>query len=145
MLTKVKDTLPPGKQSNVVYHIPCSCGQVYTMLTKVKDTLPPGKQSNVVYHIGTIPCSCGQVYIRDQTKIGDEAEGTPRCLREGDDGEVSCSGTCVGAPPLDPLGGDHHTGPWQRTGVVGEGGLAHPDDTCGRALQPRWSSGGSRI
>ena len=26
MLTKVKDTLPPGKQSNVVYHIPCSCG-----------------------------------------------------------------------------------------------------------------------
>ena len=29
MLTKVKDTLPPGKQSNVVYRIPCSCGQVY--------------------------------------------------------------------------------------------------------------------
>ena len=27
MLTKVKDTLPPGKQSNVVYRIPCSCGQ----------------------------------------------------------------------------------------------------------------------
>ena len=41
---------------------------------------------------------------------------------------VSCSGTCVGAPPPDPLGGDHCTGPWQRT-VVGEGGLAHPDDT----------------
>ena len=34
MLTKVKDTLPPGKQSNVVYHIPCSCGQVYIGETK---------------------------------------------------------------------------------------------------------------
>ena len=40
-----------------------------------------------------------------------------------------------------PLGGDHRTGPWQRTGVVGEGGLAHTDDTCGRALQPRWRTG----
>ena len=26
MLTKVKDTLPLGKLSNVVYRIPCSCG-----------------------------------------------------------------------------------------------------------------------
>ena len=34
MLTKVKDTLPPGKQSNVVYRIPCSCGQVYIVETK---------------------------------------------------------------------------------------------------------------
>ena len=34
MLTKVKDTLPPGKQSNVVYRIPCSCGQVYIGETK---------------------------------------------------------------------------------------------------------------
>ena len=25
MLTRVKDTLPLGKQSNVVYHMPCSC------------------------------------------------------------------------------------------------------------------------
>ena len=33
MLTKVKDTLP-GKQSNVVYRIPCSCGQVYIGETK---------------------------------------------------------------------------------------------------------------
>ena len=32
MLTKVKDTLP--KQSNVVNHIPCSCGQVYIGETK---------------------------------------------------------------------------------------------------------------
>ena len=36
---------------------------------------------------------------------------------------------------------DVRTGPWQRTGVVGEGGLTHPDDTCGRVLQPRWRTG----
>ena len=29
MLTKVKDNLPLGKRSRVVYQIPCSCGQVY--------------------------------------------------------------------------------------------------------------------
>ena len=87
------------------------------------------------------PAARPSLHRRDQTETGDEAEGTPRCLREGDDGEVSCSGTCVGAPPPDPLGGDHRAGPWQRTGVVGEGGLAHPDDTCGRALQPRWRTG----
>ena len=29
VLTMVKDTLPIGAQSNVVYRIPCSCGQVY--------------------------------------------------------------------------------------------------------------------
>ena len=86
-----------------------------SMLTKVKDTLPPDKQSNVVYRIR---CSCGQVYIRE-TKLRLET----RCLQEGDDGEVSCSRTCVGAPPPDPLGGDHCTGPWQRTGVVGEEAL----------------------
>ena len=80
------------------------------------------------------------LHRRDQTETGDGAEGTPRCLREGDDGEVSCSGTCMGAPPPDPMGGDHRTGPWQRTGIV-EGGLAHTDDTCGRALQPRWRTG----
>ena len=34
MLTRVKDTLPVGKQSNVVYCIPCSCSQVYTGETK---------------------------------------------------------------------------------------------------------------
>ena len=27
-------------------------------------------------------------------------------------------------PPPDPLGGDYHTRPWQRTGAVGEGGPA---------------------
>ena len=34
MLTKVKDTLSLGKQCNVVYCIPCSCGQVYIGETK---------------------------------------------------------------------------------------------------------------
>ena len=34
MLTKVKDTLPLGKHSNVVYNIPCSYGQVYIEETK---------------------------------------------------------------------------------------------------------------
>ena len=34
MLTKVKDTLPLGKPSNVVYHFPSSCGQVYIGETK---------------------------------------------------------------------------------------------------------------
>ena len=36
MLTKVKDTLPIGKQSNVVYRITCSCGQVYIGETRLK-------------------------------------------------------------------------------------------------------------
>ena len=83
-----------------------------SMLTKVKDTLPLGKQSNVVYHI---PCSCGQVYIgetrrRLETRLKEHRDA----LREGDDGEVSCSGACVGESPPDPLGGDHSAGPWQR-------------------------------
>ena len=58
------------------------------------------------------------LHQRDQT-TGDETEGTPGCLQEGDDGEVGCSGPCVKEPPPGPLGGDHRTGPWQRTGAVG--------------------------
>jgi len=34
MLTKVKNTLPIGKQSNVLYHIPCICSQVCIGETK---------------------------------------------------------------------------------------------------------------
>ena len=34
MLTMVKDTLPIGIQFNLVYCIPCSCGQVYTRETR---------------------------------------------------------------------------------------------------------------
>ena len=36
MLNKVKDTLPLGEQSNVVYCILCSCGQVYIGETKCR-------------------------------------------------------------------------------------------------------------
>ena len=34
LTTKVKDTLPLGKQSNVVYCISCSCSQVYIRETR---------------------------------------------------------------------------------------------------------------
>ena len=47
----------------------------------------------------------------------------------------------MGEPPPDQLGGDHSTGLWQKTGTVGEGGPAHPDDNCGVALQPGWRTG----
>ena len=47
----------------------------------------------------------------------------------------------MGESPCDRLGGDHSAGPWQRTGAVGEGGPAHPDDTLRGALQPRWRTG----
>ena len=74
-------------------------------------------------------------------ETGDETEETPGCLREGDDGEVGCSGAYMEEPPPNPLGGGHRTGPWQRTGAVGEGGPAHPDDTHEGALQLRWRTG----
>ena len=35
---------------------------------------------------------------RDQTETGDVTEGTPGCLREGDDGEVSYSGRTTTQP-----------------------------------------------
>ena len=62
-------------------------------------------------------------------ETGDGTEGTPRCLQERDDGEVSCSGASLREPLPNPLGGDHSAGPWQRTGAVGEGGPVYPDDT----------------
>jgi len=77
----------------------------------------------------------------DQAETGDETEGTPRCLREADDGEVCCSRACVGESPSDRLEGDHGAGPWQRTGTAGEGGTAHSDDTFTGALQPRRGTG----
>ena len=56
MLTKVKDTLPLGKQSNVVYIVSpsCSCSQVYIGETGQR--------------------------LKDQTETGDKTEGTPGCL-----------------------------------------------------------------
>ena len=47
----------------------------------------------------------------------------------------------MGEPLFNALGGDHRTGPWQRTGAVGEGGPGHLDDTCGGVLQPRRRAG----
>ena len=40
------------------------------------------------------------------------------------------------SPPY-PLGGDHSSGPWQRTGAVSEGCPAHADDTLKRMLETR--------
>ena len=37
-------------------------------------------------------------------ETGDKTEGTPGCLREGDDGEVRCSGDCLGESPSGRLG-----------------------------------------
>ena len=60
-------------------------------------------------------------------ETGDEAEGTPGCLREG-----MMEKSAVGEHarenhhPIDWE--DHSAGPWQRTGAVGEGGPAHPDE-----------------
>ena len=34
----------------------------------------------------------------------DKTEGAPRCLQEGNDGEVSCSGACLGESPSGRLG-----------------------------------------
>ena len=53
MLTKVKNTLLLGiKQSNVVYHIPCSCGQVYSGETRwrLETRLGMIEKSAVVEH-----------------------------------------------------------------------------------------------
>ena len=47
----------------------------------------------------------------------------------------------MGESPSDRLGGNHGTGPQQRTGIVAEGGTAHPDDTLRGALQPGWRTG----
>ena len=49
---------------------------------------------------------------------------------------------CLTLHILSPIWGentvlDHGRG----QGVVGKGGLEHPDDICGRALQPRWRTG----
>ena len=56
---------------------------------------------------------------RSTSGRSDGDETTPMQMPAG--GEVSCRVTCMGEPPLDPLGGDHCAGPWQRTGTVGEG------------------------
>ena len=47
-------------------------------------------------------------------------------LQKREDGEVSCSGTCMGEPPPDPQVGDHCNGPWQRIEAVEEAGRSNP-------------------
>ena len=47
----------------------------------------------------------------------------------------------MGEPPPTPLGGDHTAGPRQRTGAVGEGGPAHPEDILRGVLKLRLRSG----
>ena len=81
---------------------------LHSMLTKVKDTLPlKAIQCGISYPLQLRP----GLHWGDQTETGEETEGTPRCLREGDDGEVCCSGVCVGESPSDRRGGDHSAGP----------------------------------
>ena len=111
MLTKVKDTLPLGKQSNVVYRIPRSCGQVYigetkrrleTRLKEHRDACKRGmiEKSAVAEH----------VWENHHPIDWEETRG-------------------------------HSAGPRQWTGNVAEGGTAHPDDTLGGVLQPGWRTG----
>ena len=47
----------------------------------------------------------------------------------------------MGESPPNPLGGNHSAISWQRTGAVGEGDHAHPDDTLRGVLQLRWRTG----
>ena len=51
----------------------------------------------------------------------------------------------MGESPPDALGRDHSGGPWERTGAVGEGGPAHPDDNFREARQLRWRTGSPRM
>ena len=94
-----------------------------------------------MWYIASPAAAARSISGRGTKESGDKTEGPPRCLREGDDGEVSCSGACMGDPPPDPLGGDYSDGPQQKTGTVGEGGPVHPDDTLRGALQLRWKTG----
>ena len=69
-------------------------------------------------------------------ETGDKAKGTPGCLQEGDDREVSYSRAHMGESPPNPLGGDSGAGPWQGTEAVGKEGSAHPNDP-GRSTSTR--------
>ena len=47
-------------------------------------------QSSILYPLQLWP----GLQWGDQMETGDETEETPRCLQEGDDGEVGCSRAC---------------------------------------------------
>ena len=57
----------------------------------------------------------GVIIVHGALETGGQTEGTPRCLRERDDGEVSCGWPCVGEPSPCQLGGDIGAGQGQRT------------------------------
>ena len=71
-----------------------------------------------------------------------ETKGTPRCLWEGNDGEVRYSGACMGRDMGKPdigrrwwcwtMAGDRNC--WWRI----KAWPAHLDDTLGGALHPKW-------
>ena len=77
-------------------------------------------------HLEADITTCSHIAEIDSSAFSDACKSYPFIW---DDGEVSCSGACMGESPSDPLEGYHSTGPWQRTGAVGEGSPAHPDDT----------------
>ena len=85
----------------------------------------PGSAS--VHFLSTITSSNFEEPIRLQNETTRNV--IPSHAHEAKSGDYAIS-------PSDRLGGDHSTGPQQRTGIVAEGGTAHPDDTLGGALQP---------
>ena len=104
--------VPSASSPVSVWSLRCRLGwTLRSMLTKVKDTLPLGKQSNVVisYPLQLWP----SLHRRDQTETGDEAEGTPRCLREGDDGGKSAV--------AEHTWEHHHPIHWEETTVLDHG------------------------
>ena len=80
MLTRVKETLPQDKQSQVVYRIPCSCGKVYTRETfrRLKTRLREHEQ---VFSEGTTALSTVAEHMhRHQNPITDQARGHQELL-----------------------------------------------------------------
>ena len=101
MLTKVKDTLPLGKQSNVVYRIPCSCGQVYigetkrrleTRLKEHRDTCERGmmEKSAVVEHAW----ENHHLIDWEETTVLDHGTGQELLVKEALHIQMTPSGEC---------------------------------------------------
>ena len=69
------------------------------MLTKVKDTLHYLLVNNPMWYIVS-PAAVAKSTSERPNRDWRRDWRTPRCLREGDDGKVSCSGTCSKEVPL---------------------------------------------
>ena len=96
MLTKVKDTLPIVKQSNVVYHIPYSCGQIYIGETKLRQTEGTPR---CLWERDGGEVGCGRAYVGEPPphQLGGDisaGQGTT-CTTEG--GLAHPDDTCRGA------------------------------------------------